>query len=524
MRSLTAIGVVSLFAFAASWAQAATITGTVTGPDGTPFRGAFVQARHAGLKMTVSVLSDNQGIYVVENLPAGDYRLQIRAIGYKADPKSGITLMADQNLSWDFKLASTPVRWSDISIAQGLLLLPDDRGKKTLFENCLSCHGFQQKMASVVRDEDGWRDRVQFMREAMRSSLADRQGFSDQQADDVVYYLNHWFGEQSELPKSPTDVPGYKDTVVNFSDEALKIVYVDYEMPGPNRFPWASNGDKDGLRWTPEYGQANKIARLNPATGEIKEFPVPNMGPALIHSAVPNDKDGSVWITEAGAKKLGRWDPKTQQISEFQDDWRKHTIRVHPDGSIWSTGGLTRFDPKTQTFTHIKEVPTAYGIALDKEGNVWTTEMTKTGSLDKIDPVTLKVTKFIPPNRDRPRRIQIDSDDIVWFCEYSDGRIGRFDSKTEMFKEYQLPSPLTKPYALGIAPDHSIWYSGEWRDVIGKLDPDTGKVTEYPMPYSDNGMRDFFLDKDGHIWYGSPPNNRIGYFYISNRQRNADAR
>jgi hypothetical protein len=44
------------------------------------------------------------------------------------------------------------------------------------------------------------------------------------------------------------------------------------------------------------------------------------------------------------------------------------------------------------------------------------------------------------------------------------------------------------------------------------------------MPYSDNGMRDFFLDKDGHIWYGSPPNNRIGYFYISNRQRNADAR
>jgi len=378
-------------------------------------------------------------------------------------------------------------------------------------------------MASVVRDEDGWRDRVQFMREAMRSSLADRQGFSDQQADDVVYYLNHWFGEQSELPKSPTDVAGYNDTVVNFSDEALRIVYVDYEMPGPNRFPWTSNGDKDGLRWTPEYGQANKIARLNPATGEIKEFPVPNMGPALIHSAVPNDQDGSVWITEAGAKKLGRWDPKTQQITEFQDDWRKHTIRIHPDGSIWSTGGLTRFDPKTQTFTHIKEVPTAYGIALDKQGNVWTTEMTKIGTLDKIDPVTLKVTKYIPPNRDRPRRVQIDSDDVVWFCEYTDGRIGRFDPKTEMFKEYQLPSSLTKPYALGIAPDHSIWYSGEWRDVIGKLDPDGGKVTEYPMPYSDNGMRDFFLDKDGHIWYGSPPNNRIGYFYISTRQRSADA-
>jgi hypothetical protein len=33
--------------------------GTVTGPDGAAFRGAFVQARNATTKITVSVLSDN---------------------------------------------------------------------------------------------------------------------------------------------------------------------------------------------------------------------------------------------------------------------------------------------------------------------------------------------------------------------------------------------------------------------------------------------------------------------------------
>ncbi len=43
---------------------------------------------------------------------------------------------------------------------------------------------------------------------------------------------------------------------------------------------------------------------------------------------------------------------------------------------------------------------------------------------------------------------------------------------------------------------------------MGKLDPDTGKVIEYPMPYTDNGMRDFFLDKDGRMWFGTPPNNK----------------
>ena len=64
-------------------ADAASISGTVTGPDGAPLRAAFVQARHGKLKMTVSVLTDKAGRYVVENLPAGDYRLSVRALGTK---------------------------------------------------------------------------------------------------------------------------------------------------------------------------------------------------------------------------------------------------------------------------------------------------------------------------------------------------------------------------------------------------------------------------------------------------------
>jgi virginiamycin B lyase len=509
--------------FATSPAAAASITGTVRGPDGAPVRAAFVQARHGKLKMTVSVLTDAAGRYAVENLPAGEYRLSVRLIGAKAEPKSGLTLAADATAAHDFALQAAPVRWSDLTILQGLQLLPEARGKQTLFDNCISCHGFQSKMAALSTDEDGWRVRVEFMREAMRSSLADRAGFSDAQADEVVFYLNHVFGEASVLPKSPTELAGYKDTLNKVDDEALNIVYVDFEMPGPNRFPWTAHPDAEGNFWIPQYGVSNRIARFNPASGEIKEFRVPHPGPALIHSAVPAP-DGSVWLTEAGAKKLGRWDRATQAITEFQDDWRKHTIKVHPDGSIWSTGGLTRFDPKTSTYTHIPEVPTAYGIALDKEGTVWFTEMTRAGSLGKVDPKTLKVTKYIPPTRDRPRRIQIDDDGMIWFCIYESGKIERFDPKAETFKEYVLPHAKTKPYALAVGADRMIWYSSEWRDVMGRLDPASGKVVEYPMPYTDNGMRDFFLDKDGRIWFGTPPNNRVGYFYLSTKQRNADAR
>ena len=71
MRLSAPLGVLGLIALAVPSGEAATINGTVVGPDGAPYRAAFVQARNAKLKMTVSVLSDSQGRYTVENLPEG---------------------------------------------------------------------------------------------------------------------------------------------------------------------------------------------------------------------------------------------------------------------------------------------------------------------------------------------------------------------------------------------------------------------------------------------------------------------
>src|SRR5260370_24228528 len=96
------VGLVIAVVFLASFAYGATITGTVTGPDGAPFRAVFVQARNAKTKMTLMVLSDNSGRYQIENLPAGDYQLQARTIGYRADPRTEIVLARNQNASFDW--------------------------------------------------------------------------------------------------------------------------------------------------------------------------------------------------------------------------------------------------------------------------------------------------------------------------------------------------------------------------------------------------------------------------------------
>ncbi|HYR44260.1 MAG TPA: hypothetical protein VER98_14620, partial [Terriglobia bacterium] len=113
-------------------------------------------------------------------------------------------------------------------------------------------------------------------------------------------------------------------------------------------------------------------------------------------------------------------------------------------------------------------------------------------------------------------RIELDSSGIVWFGEFQNGKIGRFDPKTEAFKEYDLPGGKDVfPYGVGIDADNNVWYSSYYMDVLGRLDPKTGKITEYPFPHSENTIRELFRDAEGRMWYGSPSNNRVGYFYLS---------
>src|SRR6267143_5308433 len=213
------LALLSSVVFLGSACYGATITGTVKGADGAPFQGSFVEAQNAKSKITVIVLSDTQGRYRIPDLAAGDYRVFIKAVGYRADPRNPVTLAADQNASLDFALQKGPVRWNEISQSQAKQLWPPARGKDLIFSQCNICHQFQSRLASVPRDADGCKDRIAFMREAMHFSIFLGPNLSDQEAADVASYLTSLFGPDSVLPKSPADMPGYKETLRPFSTE-----------------------------------------------------------------------------------------------------------------------------------------------------------------------------------------------------------------------------------------------------------------------------------------------------------------
>src|SRR5271169_3839378 len=91
-RFWSALGLVIFCAAFAYGAAGATVSGVVKDPAGAPFRGAFVHAQNVQSKITVNVMSDNQGRYRMQNLPPGEYQIRATATGYKADPRTGVKL------------------------------------------------------------------------------------------------------------------------------------------------------------------------------------------------------------------------------------------------------------------------------------------------------------------------------------------------------------------------------------------------------------------------------------------------
>jgi len=525
-----AFGSLTLFIFLGSTAFAATITGTVQGPDGKPFMGAFVVAENTQNMMTVNVLSNARGRYHIGNLPAATYKVYISAIGYTSAPHADVQLTADQKSSFDFVLQKTKVRWSDLSTYQGRQLLPktakhDLSHQDALFTTCFqSCHSFQKRMATDTWDENGWRARVNYMRDVHMEG----RRFSDEVLEDLVSYFTYAFGPNSPKPPSPEDMPEYKSLVRPFSPQAMNIAYVEFDFKAHSgQGPWSAFEDKDGMMWIPYYGRGNEVVRLDPKTGEQTPFPLGFSKKAGIHSAVPA-KDGSVWFTEAALGRIGRLDPATKQITEYPmkalpngTRTSSHTIRVDDRGLVWTSGGpaISMFDPKTEKFQHF-DLASTYGVVTGKNGEQWFTSFRDDGPIGRISKDGV-LTKFYPPTKGKPQRIELDAEGMVWFSERRGNKIGRFDPNTETFKEFPLPGPEASPYAIGIDRNQMIWYSSHEQDTLGRLDPKTGEVIEYPYPHSEISMREFFLDSQGRMWYASSVNNKIGYFYFNDEPEEA---
>jgi virginiamycin B lyase len=116
----------------------------------------------------------------------------------------------------------------------------------------------------------------------------------------------------------------------------------------------------------------------------------------------------------------------------------------------------------------------------------------------------------VPTPGSRPHDPMVAPDGSAWYTGQMADVLGRFDPKTQQFREFKLPEG-SGPHGLIPDRDGNVWYTANFKAYIGKLDPRTGAVTQYPMP--DPAAKDphtLLLAPNGNIYFTVQGANRVG--------------
>src|SRR5205807_1343631 len=129
------------------------------------------------------------------------------------------------------------------------------------------------------------------------------------------------------------------------------------------RGPHDAQVDANGFLWIAD-SQANSVRtvmRLDPKTGEVKNFKLPGRGELAKRShGISIDRNGSAWFNADSG--LGRIDTKTEKVDWFDPPRGMMrvggTIDVDNQGIVWASAdeGALRFDPNTKQFTEYKSL------------------------------------------------------------------------------------------------------------------------------------------------------------------------
>jgi virginiamycin B lyase len=301
----------------------------------------------------------------------------------------------------------------------------------------------------------------------------------------------------------------------------LKVVIREWVVPTKGAHPHDPAVGVDGALWFTEQ-MANKLGRLDPATGTFKEYALvegKNSGP---HGLVA-DKDGNIWYTANFGGYIGKFDPRTGKVTEYKmpddtvDD--PHTAVFDVGGILWFTaqGGnaVGRLDPRTGKID-LKKVQTEnalpYGIQINSKGVPFFCEL-GTNKMGKIDPKTMEISEYKLPEGARPRRLAIATDDKIYFSDFKGGNLGRLDSATGAVKMWASPGGHDSgPYGIAITPDGMVWYSesGVKPNTIVRFDPKTERFASAPIPSGGGVVRNMAATHDGRVYIACSGVDKVG--------------
>jgi virginiamycin B lyase len=186
------------------------------------------------------------------------------------------------------------------------------------------------------------------------------------------------------------------------------------------------------------------IVRVTPGDFEITVFPMPSGARGMaVHTGV-FDLDGILWFT--GQRGIvARLDPATGEIRAFETPrgGGPYGIAVTPNNEIYfaSLAGsyLGKVDTGTGTVT-VLEPPTANSgvrrVWSDSRGRLWISEW-NTGKIAVYDPADASWREWdLPGDGNKAYSTYVDELDAIWFTDFGNNAIVRFDPVTETYRSF----------------------------------------------------------------------------------------
>lgn len=509
------------------------LTGTVTSSDEGLMEGVLVSAKKPGSTITVTVVSDDQGRYRFPRarLEPGRYGLSVRAVEYELQNPVELEIGERQAATANLTLRRAPGK--GLTNTDWILSVPQEEQKTALRDQqCVRCHTLERTVRSQYTAKD-WVPVLTRMAAYTTNSGANAPPQFSPDAEEMMArppserILQRAKVLASLNLSSGRGLPFQVKTLPRPKGTATQVIYTEYDLPETTRQPHDAIVDSEGIVWYNDFGD-QLLGRLDPATGQVKEYPLPVLNPEETKGSlsIRFDRDENIWIGMFYQGAIAKFDRKTEKLqvfelpSDLKAQGRGGRARLtevspqshHVDGKVWVVNSemmaVHRFDVasgKWETFQPFPERPiNIYDVMPDSHNNACFLAFGGE-HVGTIEAKTGKITVYPTPTRgSRPRRGSVDAQDRCWFGEHGADRIGMFDFRTKTVREWKLPTDDTFPYDAVADKNGHVWTGGMYNDRVQRLNPQTGEFTEYLLPRGTNVRRVYVQNSPGvALWVGS---------------------
>ena len=146
-------------------------------------------------------------------------------------------------------------------------------------------------------------------------------------------------------------------------------------------------------------------------------------------------------------------------------------------------------------------------LALGADNRMWLTEKSA-NRVSYFNTLSNAYVGFDVPTADsQPMGITSGPDGAMWFTEFASDKIGRVTGAGK-FTEFALPKDA-EPTSIVTGPDGAMWFTAEKGNSIGRITT-SGVITNFALPTAGSGPRDITVGDDGNLWFTQFSGNRIG--------------